>query len=149
MKIVDLDRHQIAEDCRKRARQKEAHAAYWTGDLPEWRASPYDRADIQVEQHEQYAHRAMMVARSCWKMAWALEHCVEHEDCLANPELAKACLTDTLTALTAKCGPPGPLTSGQSSPGRGCYGGYIAQTRCSWTVCAPSERAPSRRCPRG
>lgn len=105
-----VDRHQIAEEYRKRARLKEGHAGYWTGDLPEWRVSEYVWADIQVDQLEQYAHRAMMVARTLWKMAWALEHCVEHADCLANPELAKACLTDTLTPLHAICGPAGSLT---------------------------------------
>lgn len=87
-----VDPHLAAADFRELARTREAIALEWTRQLPEWRASQYVRADIQVDQMEQYAHRAMMVARSFWKMAWALEHCVEHEDCKASPELAMACL---------------------------------------------------------
>lgn len=154
-----VDRHQIAEEYRKSARLKEGHAGYWTGDLPEWRVSEYVRADIQVKQLEQYAHRAMMVARTLWKMAWALEHCVEHADCLANPELAKACLTDTLTPLHAICGPTGSLCAlGWRLPPvpreHTCYGGCVTFEWSLWAgrgkqACAPSKRAPSRRCPRG
>lgn len=44
------------------------------------------------EAAEVSAKRATMAALASWMYAWALEHCVEHEDCAANEELAMACL---------------------------------------------------------
>lgn len=55
-----------------------------------WVAASLSLSD--PEAAEVSAKMATMRALAAWRYAWALEHCVEHEDCEANEELATACL---------------------------------------------------------
>jgi len=160
---VKIDRFQLAKEFRARALHAEAEAAGWAASAASWR-SRAENADLSAgvempDLAERNAKRHTMKALDFWKQAWVLEHCVEHADCLANPELAKACLTDTLTPLQAECGPTGSLCAlGWRLPPvpreHTCYGGCVTVEWSLWAgsrkqACAPSKRAPSRRCPRG
>lgn len=90
------DRPWSAEQARARARDHEYAAALYAANRAIMLRDPWGRETPELDEHTEFfegnAHREGLLARRDWKLAWALEHCVEHEDCRANPELAAACL---------------------------------------------------------
>jgi len=102
---------ELADGLRRIARHDETSAAYWSALARIDRGIAEGRhvddvlaaasADHWVEHREQTALRHAMRAHQKWKQAWALEHCVEHEDCRANEELARVCRSSRLKSVGA------------------------------------------------
>lgn len=86
----------FAEQARARARDHEYAAALYGANRRILLYDLWGRVTPELDDHaetfENMAHRAGLLARRDWLRAWAFEHCVEHEDCRAHPELAVACL---------------------------------------------------------
>lgn len=93
---------ELADGLRRMARHDETQAAYWSA-LASLERIPVvgPVQDHWVDAREQTALRLAMQAHQKWKQAWALEHCVEHEDCRANEELARVCRSSRLKSVGA------------------------------------------------